>query len=89
MRYRFTPLAITTLLAAGAAQADHLEELVVTASHDTRTIDVSDEFSVAADVTQLLKTKIKSLKWLRNSIAKLPSMNSFLSNMSLVRSYLR
>ena len=36
-------------------QADHIEELVVTASHDTRTIDVTDELIIAADVAQLLK----------------------------------
>jgi iron complex outermembrane receptor protein len=50
---RISLLAI--LLATSAVQADHLEELVVTASHDTRTIDITDEFSVAADVTELLK----------------------------------
>jgi iron complex outermembrane receptor protein len=32
-----------------------MEELVITASHDTRTIDVADELLIAPDVTQLLK----------------------------------
>lgn len=36
-------------------QADHIEELVVTASHETRTIDITDELVVSADVAQLLK----------------------------------
>lgn len=49
------PIVIVISLSALNTHADHLEELVVTASHDTRTIDVGDEISVAPDVTQLLK----------------------------------
>lgn len=54
--YLRTPafFAIALLLAA-AAQADHMEELVVTASHDTRTIDIADEVIASPDVAQLLR----------------------------------
>ena len=38
-----------------AAHAEPMEELVVTASHDTRTIDVTSELSISPDVAQLLK----------------------------------
>jgi iron complex outermembrane recepter protein len=48
-------LGLTTALAATTSQADHIEELVVSASHDTRTIDITDELVVAPDVAQLLK----------------------------------
>lgn len=37
------------------AIADHIEELVITASHDTRTIDVTSQLNIAPDVTQLLR----------------------------------
>lgn len=37
------------------AGADHIEELVITASHDTRTIDVTSQLNVSPDVTQLLR----------------------------------
>ena len=37
------------------AHADQMEELVVTASHDTRTIDVTSELVISPDVAQLLK----------------------------------
>ena len=48
-------LAIAALLSALPVHADHLEELVVTASHDKRTIDVADEMLISPDVAQLLK----------------------------------
>ena len=48
-------LAITPLLLATTVHADHLEELVITASHDKRTIDVANELDIAPDVAQLLK----------------------------------
>ena len=48
-------LAIATVLAALPAHADHIEELVVTASHDTRTIDITDDLVISPDVAQLLK----------------------------------
>lgn len=44
-------IAITAL----PLHADHIEELVVSARHDTRTIEVSDAITVSADVAQLLK----------------------------------
>ena len=48
-------LAIATALSTLTAHADHIEELVVTASHDTRTIDIASELVISPDVTQLLK----------------------------------
>ena len=47
--------ATTLTLTLLPAHADHIEELVVTASHDTRTIDISSELSISPDVTRLLK----------------------------------
>jgi len=55
MQKRAKALAIATLTSTLPAQADHLEELVVTASHDTRTIDVADKMLISPDVAQLLK----------------------------------
>jgi iron complex outermembrane receptor protein len=49
------PLALAALLSTLPALADHLEELVVTATHDTRTIDVAHELEISPDVAQLLK----------------------------------
>ena len=48
-------LAIAASLAALPTYADHIEELVVTASHDTRTIDITSELVISPDVAQLLK----------------------------------
>ena len=50
-------LSIATCLAALPAQAanDKLEELVISARHDTRTIDITNEMVISPDVTQLLK----------------------------------
>ena len=48
-------LGLTTLLAASTTRAEHIEELVVTASHDTRVITITDELSISPDVAQLLK----------------------------------
>ena len=48
-------LAIATALSTLTAHADHIEELVVTASHDTRTIDIASELVISPDVAQLLK----------------------------------
>ncbi len=50
---RYGSLALA--LAAATAQAQGIEELVVSASHDTRTIDVTDALVVSADIAQLLK----------------------------------
>jgi iron complex outermembrane receptor protein len=55
---RALPAAIALIIAypvAPQAAADHMEELVVSASHDRRTIDVTDALSPSPDVTQLLK----------------------------------
>lgn len=48
-------LGLVAALLPHYASADHMEELVITASHDTRTIDITDEVVVAADVAQLLR----------------------------------
>ncbi len=48
-------MAIATVLCALPVQADHLEELVVTASQNTLTIDVADELLISSDLAQLLK----------------------------------
>ena len=48
-------LAIATALATLPAHADQIEELLVTARHDTRTIDITDELVISPDVAQLLK----------------------------------
>lgn len=48
-------LISSALLTALPAKADHIEELVITASHDTRTIDVTSQLNISPDVTQLLR----------------------------------
>jgi iron complex outermembrane receptor protein len=48
-------LATTAALASQLASANPMEELVVAAQRDTRTIDVTDALSVSPDVAQLLK----------------------------------
>jgi iron complex outermembrane receptor protein len=48
-------LGLLATLTALPAAADHLEELVVRETHDTRTIDVTGELVIAPDVAQLLK----------------------------------
>ena len=40
---------------ATTVHADHIEELVITATHDSRTIDVTRQLNVSPDVTQLLR----------------------------------
>lgn len=60
MPRRALPLAIaisslTLTTPAQRALADHIEELVITASHDTRTIDVTSQLNISPDVTQLLR----------------------------------
>ena len=49
--------ALTTALLASTlpAAADHMEELVITARHDSRVVEVSDDSLIAPDVTELLK----------------------------------
>jgi len=48
---------VATLSALGnfPAYADHMEELVVTGTHDKRTIDVSEALLISPDTAQLLK----------------------------------
>ncbi len=48
-------LAIAAAFATLPAHSDHLEELVVTATHSTRTIDVTNALVISPDVAQLLK----------------------------------
>ena len=48
-------LGLAGILAALPSHADHMEELLVTASRDTRRIDVTDELVISPDVAQLLK----------------------------------
>ena len=48
-------LGLTAALSALPAAAEHLEELVVKGTHDTRTIDVTGELVISPDVAQLLK----------------------------------
>ena len=55
MRIKPYPVIMVMLVCTLPVQADHLEELVVTASQDTRTIDVADELLISSDLAQLLK----------------------------------
>tara|TARA_R110002110_G_scaffold362241_1_gene572018 strand:+ start:84654 stop:86723 length:2070 start_codon:yes stop_codon:yes gene_type:complete len=55
MTIRILTIALTGVLGAITASADTLEELLVTAVRDTRTIDVHDELVISADIAQLLK----------------------------------
>jgi len=48
-------IALTTSFLATTATAGHLEELIVTGSHDTRTIDVNSALVISADAAQLLR----------------------------------
>ncbi len=48
-------LSILAALAISPALADHMEEVLVTARHDTRTIDITDALVISPDVAQLLK----------------------------------
>jgi iron complex outermembrane recepter protein len=48
-------IALTTAFVALPGRADHLEELVITATHSTRTIDITNALEISPDVAQLLK----------------------------------
>ncbi len=48
-------LGITAALAIAPVLAEPMEELVVTATHSTRTIDVTNALAISPDVAQLLK----------------------------------
>ncbi len=47
--------ALGAILCSSLAQADHIEELVVVGSHNTRTIDVNSALIISPDTAQLLK----------------------------------
>jgi len=55
MRHTVLFLCLTTALASQNILADHMEELVVTASHDKRSIDVNVAQIISPDAAQLLK----------------------------------
>lgn len=55
MPHRVLSLAVFAALLPQLAQANSLEELVVSARHDTRSIDVSEERVISPDVAQLIK----------------------------------
>jgi iron complex outermembrane receptor protein len=52
---QFTRLAVAIALASPIAHADHIEETLVTATHDTRTVDVNEALIISPDAAQLLK----------------------------------
>ena len=54
---RSTPLftGIIAALTTMTVRAETLEELVISARHDTRTIDIASELVISPDVAQLLK----------------------------------
>ena len=55
MRRNTLYLGLAATLATLPGHADHIEELIVTARHDTRTIDITNEMVISPDVAQLLK----------------------------------
>ena len=55
MKVNTLSLAVTVSLITAGAHADHMEELVITARHDQRLVDVTDEILISPDVAQLLK----------------------------------
>ena len=55
MKIRPTGPCLAALVVCLPAQADSLEEIVVSAARDSRTIDVIETLSVSPDVTQLLR----------------------------------
>jgi len=55
MYIRSTRLGVAALVLSLHTQADTLEEIVVSATRDSRTIDVIETLSVSPDVTQLLR----------------------------------
>lgn len=52
---RTTALSATVLFLSCTSYADHIEELVISARHDTRTIEITSALSASPDVTQLLR----------------------------------
>ncbi len=55
MAVRVLCSGLTAALLASGVSAQQLEELVVSARHDTRTIDVADALSISPDVAELLR----------------------------------
>tara|TARA_R110000823_G_scaffold139607_3_gene269466 strand:+ start:7320 stop:9395 length:2076 start_codon:yes stop_codon:yes gene_type:complete len=55
MRYYIRYLGVALLAMPPWLQAAPIEEMVVSAAHDTRTIEIADEIIASSDVTQLLK----------------------------------
>ncbi|MEH6591125.1 MAG: hypothetical protein V7746_12765 [Halioglobus sp.] len=49
MHRQLTLLAAAIALTSPLTQADHLEETVVTATHDTRTVDVNEALITSPD----------------------------------------
>jgi iron complex outermembrane receptor protein len=47
--------ALITLLSSGAAIADHMEELIIIATHDTRSVDVNSALVISPDASAVLK----------------------------------
>ncbi len=54
-RLLIATIAAMSSLASLSARGDHIEELVITGTHDKRTIDVSDALVISPDTAQLLK----------------------------------
>lgn len=52
---RVMPIAVAAALVVGQAQAEHVEEVIVTGSHETRTIEVTQAMVISPDTAQLLK----------------------------------
>ena len=52
---RIRPCLIPLLALPSLSMADHVEEILVSARHDTRTIDVTEALIASPDVTELLR----------------------------------
>ena len=55
MRYPRTLVGVLASAVSVVAWGGHMEEVIVSGSHEKRTIDVVDEMTIAADTAQLLK----------------------------------
>ncbi|MEM8660451.1 MAG: TonB-dependent receptor plug domain-containing protein, partial [Pseudomonadota bacterium] len=55
MLSRKSLLGVAVALASTSVVADQLEEVIVTATHSTRTIDITNALNISPDVAQLLK----------------------------------
>jgi iron complex outermembrane receptor protein len=52
---KILPVVVSAVVFGGAVQAEHLEEVIVTASRETRTIEVAEAMVISPDAAQLLK----------------------------------